>query len=92
MYDFIFQTLVYSMKDDMRDLAANLYGVIVCNQSHDERIREALDDFYSALSDKVLPVDYGKCSKMPNMFLFLFSNKIPVYRARIHKSTCQNSK
>ena len=42
------------MKDDMRDLAANLYGVIVCNQSHDERIREALDDFYSALSDKVI--------------------------------------
>ena len=53
-YYVLFQTLVYSMKDDMRDLAANLYGVIVCNQSHDERIREALDDFYSALSDKVL--------------------------------------
>ena len=45
----------------------------MCNQSHDERIREALDDFYSALSDKVLPVDYSKCSKISNTFLFLFS-------------------
>ena len=27
----------------------------------------------------------GKCSKILNTFLFLFSNKIFVYRARIHK-------
>ena len=44
----------------MRDLAANLYGIIVCNQSHDERILETLDDFYSALSDKVFYFFYSK--------------------------------
>ena len=41
------------MKDDIRDLAANLYAIIVCNQSDDGRILEALDEFYSAVSDKV---------------------------------------
>ena len=28
---------------------------------------------------------YGKCSKIMNIFLFLFSKKIMVFRAGIHK-------
>ena len=28
---------------------------------------------------------YGKCSKISNTFLFLFSNKMLVFRAGIHK-------
>lgn len=45
--------MVYSMKDDIRDLAANLYAIIICNQPDEGRVLEALDDFYSAVSDKV---------------------------------------
>ena len=48
------KTLVYSMKDDIRDLAANLYAIIICNQPDNEKILAALDDFYSGVSDKVL--------------------------------------
>ena len=29
--------------------------------------------------------DYGKCSKISNTFLFLFSNKMLIFRAGIHK-------
>ena len=29
---------------------------------------------------------YGKCSKISNTFLFLFSNKMLVFRARIQKT------
>ena len=29
--------------------------------------------------------NYGKCSKISNTFLFLFSNKMLVFRAGIHK-------
>ena len=47
------KTLVYSMKDDIRDLAANLYAIIICNQPDEEKILGTLDDFYSGISDKV---------------------------------------
>ena len=30
-------------------------------------------------------LEYGKCSKISNTFLFLFSNKMLIFRAGIHK-------
>lgn len=41
------------MKDDIRDLAANLYAIVVCNQTDEERVLESLDAFHTALTDKV---------------------------------------
>ena len=35
---------------------------------------------------------YGKCSKILNTFLVLFSNKMLIFRAGIHKNDCQNSR
>ena len=35
---------------------------------------------------------YGKCPKILNIFLLLFSNKMLVFRAGIHKNASQNSK
>ena len=37
------------------------------------------------ISIKLFCDGYGKCSKISNTFLFLFSNKMLVFRAGIHK-------
>ena len=39
----------------------------------------------------LIVIGYGKCSKILNTFLFLFSNKIGVIRGNSQKA-CQNSK
>ena len=39
----------------------------------------------SSSPSKYLRQNYGKCSKILNTFLFLFSNKMLVLRAGIHK-------
>ena len=36
-------------------------------------------------SFQIKKIHYGKCSKISNTFLFLFSNKMLVFRAGIHK-------
>ena len=51
---FSLQTFVCAIKDDMRELGANLYALILCNQSDESRILEALDNFHTALADKVM--------------------------------------
>ena len=37
------------------------------------------------LRKHILSTKYGRCSKITNTFLFLFSNKILVFRAGTHK-------
>ena len=44
------------------------------------------------LDDLQMFVRYGECSKISNTFLFLFSTKMYVIWAGIHKNACQNSK
>lgn len=48
-----FQTFVFSMKDEIRDLAANLYAIVVCAQTDDGRVMDAMETMSSALNDKV---------------------------------------
>ena len=44
-------------------------------------------DSYNMQCSLIRPISviYGKCSKISNTFLFLFSNKMLVFRAGIHK-------
>ncbi|XP_053393707.1 proteasome adapter and scaffold protein ECM29-like [Mercenaria mercenaria] len=53
------KTFVFSMKDDIRDLAANLYAFVVCKQTDEDRILEALDTFHTSLTDKSVEIQHG---------------------------------
>lgn len=52
------KTCVFSMKDDIRDLAANLYSIIICMQPYDV-VLEALESFNASLSDKSVEIQHG---------------------------------
>jgi len=41
------------MKDEIRELAANLYAIVVCAQSDEGRILDAMETMTNALTDKV---------------------------------------
>ncbi|KAL3868785.1 hypothetical protein ACJMK2_041546 [Sinanodonta woodiana] len=53
------KTLVFSVKDDMREHAANLYTIILCNQPDGDRIYEALVEFCVATADKSPETQHG---------------------------------
>ena len=42
-------------------------------------------DFYKIWCGCSAKLHYGKCSKISNTFLILFSNKMLIFRAGIHK-------
>ena len=44
-----------------------------------------IEYLYITENDHIEKYYYGECSKILNTFLFLFSNKMLVFRARIHK-------
>lgn len=48
-----FQTFVFSMKDEMRDLTANLYAIVVCGQTDESRLIDAMETLTTAINDKV---------------------------------------
>jgi len=47
------QTHVFSMKDDIRDLAANLYAIIVSRHPDENQTVEALESMLNAMNNKV---------------------------------------
>ena len=57
---------------------------LVC-QLHSGGILIPVSNFFKKLSFFNFFLRYSKCSKISNTFLFLFSNKMLVFRAGIHK-------
>ena len=66
----------------------SIFTVFLKNKNFISKIRSKVTD-YAALTGAVLSVTdesiYCKCSKILNAFLALFSDKVFVFRAGIHK-------
>ncbi|WAR24092.1 ECM29-like protein [Mya arenaria] len=52
-------TTVFSMKDDIRDLAANLYAIIVCKHTDEGQLLEALEFMLNSMNNKSLEAQHG---------------------------------
>ncbi|KAL4235658.1 hypothetical protein ACF0H5_004053 [Mactra antiquata] len=53
------KTLVFSMKDDVRDFSACLYSIVVCGEMTEDRLIESLNIFLTALSNKSIETVHG---------------------------------
>ncbi|XP_052776475.1 LOW QUALITY PROTEIN: proteasome adapter and scaffold protein ECM29-like [Mya arenaria] len=53
------KTTVFSMKDDIRDLAANLYAIIVCKHTDEGQLLEALEFMLNSMNNKSLEAQHG---------------------------------